>query len=213
MSRRIALATTGTLALLAVVATPAIAATPITGDVSCTLKGAATLKPGLPLNSPGNAAKTFKTKVTFTGTLSDCTGTQTGTKKGAQIQAGTVQAKATIVTAVGQALPSCLGLATPATTPTTLKTTVKFTNSDSGKPKAIAKSTGVLTLGTPTVGLTIDFETSGTVSKGAFAGQTLRAFALLDLGIGDFIAACDSPAGMTTLSFTGVQGDSMLVSP
>jgi hypothetical protein len=214
MSPRRALITSGALALSAATITPAIAATPVTGTVSCTLSGSATLKPGLPMDSPGAVTKKpFKTKVSFSGTLSNCTGTQSGTKNGLQIQGGSVQSKGTAVTAVGAPLPSCLGLATPPATPTTLKTTVKFTNSSSGKPKAIAKSTGVATLGTPTVGATVSFATSGPVSKGAFAGQNVSAIAILDLDVQGLLAACNAPGGLTKLSFTGVQGASMLTSP
>src|SRR5215813_3662440 len=123
MLRSTALVTSGVLMLSAFVIAPGIAAAkPITGNVSCTLSGTATLKPGLPLMSPGNATKKLKTKITFTGTLSNCTGTQVNTKKGLQIDGGTWTAKGTTITDVGQPLPSCAGLATPATTATTLKT-------------------------------------------------------------------------------------------
>ncbi len=213
MMQKVTLVASAAFTLSVVLMPPAFAVTPNTGDVSCTLSGSAKLKPGLPLNSPGSATKPFKTKITFTGTLSNCNGTQSGTKKGLQIEGGSVTAKGTVVTAAGQPLPSCLGLATPPTTPTALKSTVKFTNSTTGKPKVIAKSQAVMTLGTPTLGPPISFETSGPVSKGAFVGQNVTAFAVLDLDAAGFAAACSASGGLTTLSFTGVQGKSTFVSP
>src|SRR5262245_50520669 len=127
MWRSIVLVVSGAVALSAAMSAPATAK-PVTGNVSCTLSGSAALKPGLPFDSPGNATKKFKTKVTFTGTLSNCTGTQTGTKGGLQIAGGSVTAKGTVITAAGQPLPSCSALATASTTPITVKAKVKFTN-------------------------------------------------------------------------------------
>ena len=92
VAARIALVAAATLVLLAVVIAPAVAR-PITGSVRCTLMGAAAFSPGLPLNSPGPATKKLRTKITFTGTLSHCTGAQTNTKQGLQIDGGTVSAK------------------------------------------------------------------------------------------------------------------------
>lgn len=214
MVQKVALVASGAFALSVIIMPPAFAATPVTGNVSCTLTGSAKLKPGLPLDSPGPVTKKpFKTKIKFTGTLSNCTGTQSGTKKGLQIEGGSVKAQGTVITAVGQPLPSCLGLASPPTTPTTLKSTVKFTNSSTGKPKTIATSQSVMTLGTPSLGPPVSFDTSGPVSKGAFLGQNVTAFAVLDLSVAEFVATCGSPGGLTTLSFTGGQGNSAFVSP
>lgn len=208
MFPRIALGVVGALVLSAIVMHAGTAAAkPITGSVNCELIGSATISPGLPLNSPGNATKKFTTKVTFNGTLSNCTGTQTNTKKGAQIDGGTVTATAKTVTAVGQPLPSCAGLATP-TTPTVLKTTVKFTH---GGAK-LTSSTAKLTVATA-VGSTVNFSASGLVSGGAFKGQNLTASAVLDDTALDFVTVCNAPGGLTTLSFTGVQGESTLTTP
>ena len=114
MLRRIALLSSGALALSTVIIAPGIAtAKPVTGNVSCTLTGKATISPGLPLTSPGNATKNVKTTTTFTGTLSNCTGTQANTKGGAQIDGGTLTATAKTKTAKGQPLGSCAGLANP----------------------------------------------------------------------------------------------------
>lgn len=185
------------------------AAPVITGNVSCILKGNATLKPGLPLTSPGPATKVIKTKVKFRGTLEGCTGAQAGTKGDAQIQGGTLSAKGTIITNPGDESPSCAGLANQ-TGQVVIKASPKFTNSDSGKPKSIAKSTTSLTLGTVTVGATVEFDLAGTVSKGAFLGQPIQAHAVLDLDAGQLAGACQQPGGLATLSFTGVKGDSTI---
>src|SRR5262249_29566295 len=91
----------GMLALSAVLTAPGIvAAKPVTGNVSCTLKGSSTVSPGLPFTGT-TLTKPLKTKVTFTGTLSNCTGTQTGTKGGLQIDGGTLSAKGVIKTPAG----------------------------------------------------------------------------------------------------------------
>ena len=190
-------------------ATAEATAVPITGNVSCALSGTATLKPGLPFSSPGTATKPFKTSIKFTGTLTGCTGSQTGTKLGAQIDAGTVIAKATTITNTGDPLPSCVGLATPPATPTVLKTTIKFTSAG----KTVAKIGMMGTLGTPNLGPPISFAVSGPSLKGAFLGQNVNTNAVLDLDTAGFIAACSAPGGLTTLAFTGAQGPSTLTSP
>ena len=180
MLRRMVLVGSGALALSAVLIGPATAK--VTGDVACMLTGSAAISPGLPLNSPGTATKKFKTTVKFTGTLSNCTGTQTGTKKGAQIEGGTVVATAKTTTPVGQALPSCAGLTAP-TTPTVLKATVKFTNAG----KSLTSSKAYLTIGPAMVGTTVSFPAAGPVSGGAaFKGQTLIVTAIVDKTAADF---------------------------
>ena len=175
------------------------------------MSGTATLKPGLPLVSPGTATKKFKTKIKFVGTLTNCTGTQAGTKNGLQIMGGSVKATGTSTVLPGDALPSCLGLATPAVTPITLKSATKFTNTTAGKTKTIAKSAAVLTLGTASLGPPSSFPASGAVLKGAFLGQNAVATSVLDLDAAGLAAACSATGGLTTLSFTGVQGTSTLV--
>jgi hypothetical protein len=189
------------------------AADPITGDVNCIVKGTATLKKGLPLLSPGPVSKPVKTKIGFKGTLEGCTGTQVGTKNGLQIEAGTISAKGTAIVNPPDDGPSCLGLADPPATPTQLKASIKFTNDDSGKPKTIAKSSGVLLLGAANTGPPTSFETAGQVTKGAFLSETVTVTAVLDLDQGQLAAACTAPGGLTTLQFTGVHGDSVLDIP
>ncbi len=210
MLRRIALVTSGALALSVVIMYAGTAAAkPVTGNVSCTLTGSATVSPGLPLNSPGNATKKLKTTVTFTGTLSNCTGAQANTKGGAQIDGGSVSAVGKTITAVGQPLPSCLGLANP-TTPTVLKSTITFT---SGGAK-LTNSKVNLTIGAANLGPPISFDASGPVSGGAaFKGQNLSAIAVLDDDAAGFATKCTSSGGLSTLNFTGLQGRSSLVTP
>lgn len=214
MIQKIALvATAVALACATSGVTPAGAATPVTGDVHCTVKGTATLKPGLPLTSPGPATKAVKTKISFKGTLEGCTGTQVGTKNGVQIQGGVITAKGTAIVNPGEDKPSCVGLSMPPATPTTLKAAVKFTNSDSGKAKSVTKSSGVLTLGAADTGPPISFDTNGTVAKGAFLGQAVDVHAVLDLDAGQLATACSAPGGLTTLTFTGAHGPSTFDSP
>jgi len=200
----------GAFALSAVFMVPTTATAAVTGDVTCTLKGSASIAPGLPLNSPGAATKKYKTTVTFNGVLSDCSGSQSGTKKGLQIEGGTVAAKAKTVTAIGSPLPSCAGL-TAQTDVTILKATVKFTNAG----KTIATSKVNLTLGDAAISptLTVSFPASGQVSGGnAFKGQTLTATAILDKGAADLATLCTGGAS-TTFNFTGVTGQSTLETP
>jgi hypothetical protein len=206
MARTIAWVAAGALALSTVLVGPAPAK--VTGDVTCTLTGSATISPGLPVTSPGVATKKVKTKTTFTGTLSNCTGTQVGTKKGAQIEGGTVKAKAKTTTAVGDDLPSCAGLTAP-TAPTVLKATVKF----KGGGKTLATSTVNLTIGAATVdgALNVSFPASGAVKGGSgFKGQTLTATAILDQPVTGFDTVC-AGGKTTTFEFTGLRGDSTLV--
>jgi hypothetical protein len=209
MLRRIALVGSGALALSIVIITPGIAtAKPVTGNVSCTLTGAATIKPGLPLTSPGNATKNVKTTTTFTGTLSNCTGAQANTKGGAQIDGGTITAVAKTKTAKGQPLGSCAGLQTP-TTPTMLKAKITFTN---GGVK-LTNSVATLSVGGAVIGATVSFPASGPVFGGkAFKGQTVTANAILDGSAADLAALCTGGAS-TTFNFTGVSGASTLVIP
>ena len=146
----------------------------------------------------------LRTKIRFTGTLTHCTGAQTNTKQGLQIDGGTVSAKGQTITVVGQPLPSCAGLSMP---PTTLKTRVAFTNACN----PIATSVAVETLGTPTSGATVSFGTSGTVWGGdAFKGQNLSALVVLDLDAAALAAACQASGGLSTLNVSGVHGDSLL---
>jgi hypothetical protein len=210
MIRNIA-AGAGALALAAAVLVPVTASAVVTGNVTCTLKGSASIAPGLPLESPGAVTKKkLKTTVTFNGTLTDCTGVQTGTKKGAQIEAGTISGKAKTITEVGAALPSCVGL-TAQTTPTVLKTTVKFTNA--GKTSATSKVN--LTIGDAQIDSTLKvaFPSSGPVSGGnAFKAQNLTATAILDKTAADLATLCTGGAS-TTFNFSGVQGGSTLETP
>lgn len=213
MIRRIALlASVAALALAFSGLAPAsaVAPPPPSGTLSCTLSGTATLKPGLPLSSPGLATKVVKTKISFTGTLSACNNAgQIGGK--APITGGSVKAKGTAVTAIGDPLPSCLGLATPPVTPTVLKVSTKFTGDPvppKTKPVTVSSSSGPQTLGTATVGPVISFPTSGVIAKGGFLGETATTTATLDLDLGGLVAACSAPGGLTTLAFTGVKGPS-----
>lgn len=210
MLRKFALVGSGALALSTIITiAPGIAtAKPVTGNVSCTLTGTATISPGLPLTSPGNATKNVTTTTTFTGTLSNCTGTQVNTKKGAQIEGGTVVAKAKSKTAKGQPLGSCAGLASPGA-PTVLVAKVTFTNGGAKLTNSVAK----LTVGAAVVGATVSFPATGPVSGGAaFKGQTLTATAILDGSAADLGALCTGGKS-TTFHFTGVSGTSTLVIP
>jgi hypothetical protein len=162
------------------------------------------------LTPADTAKKKLKTTVIFNGTLSNCTGTQAGTKKGAQIDGGTLVGKGKTTTAVGAELPSCAGLTAP-TTPTVLKTTVKFTSVG----KTIATSKVNLTIGAAGVdgSLTLSFRPSGTVSGGnAFKGATMTANAILDERAPDLDSVC-APGASTTFNFTGVEGESTLQVP
>jgi len=209
MLRRIVLVGSGALALSIVIIAPGIAAAkPVTGNVSCTLTGKATISPGLPLTSPGDAKKNVKTTTTFTGTLSNCTGTQANTKGGAQIDGGSMVAVAKTKTAKGQPLGSCTGLATP-TAPTVLKAKITFT---SGGAK-LTNSVASLTVGGAVIGATVSFPASGPVSGGgAFKGQTVTVNAVLDQDTAGLAALCTGGAS-TTFNFTGVMGKSTLVIP
>lgn len=74
------------MALAACLTVPVTAGAAVTGNVECTLTGTATIgSQNLLLPSPLQQV-TF----TFNGTLTNCTGVQTGTKKGAQIDGGTI---------------------------------------------------------------------------------------------------------------------------
>ena len=190
-------------AALALGAAPANTATvPPSGTLTCTLSGSATLKPGLPLNSPGTATKAVKTKIAFTGVLSNCNNAgQIGGKL--PIDGGTVKAKGTSVVNAGEALPSCIGLSTPPTTPTAIKTSITFTAIGPTKPSKVAKAKADLTLGTPSVGTPISFTVSGPIAKGGFVGETADTTAVLDLSQIGLVVACTAPGGLTTLSFTG----------
>jgi hypothetical protein len=198
------------LALASLGAAPARAATlPPSGTLTCALSGSATLKPGLPLTSPGVATKTFKTKIKFTGTLSGCD--NSGQVDGKlPIDGGTVKAKGTAIVNPGEDLPSCLGLSDPPTVPTAIKTSVTFTAIGPTKPIKVAKGKALLTLGTPTVGPTISFTVSGTISKGGFLGETAEVSAVLDIGQVGLALACNAEGGLATLSFTGVKGPSTI---
>ena len=208
MLRRIALVGSGALALSAVIMAPGIAAAkPVTGNVSCTMTGKAVIAPGLPVTSPGNAAKNVKTTITFTGTLSNCTGTQMNTKGGAQIDGGSIAAVAKTKTAKGQPLGSCAGLASP-TAPTVLKAKITFTN---GGVK-LTNSVATLTVGGAVIGATVLFPASGPVSGGAFKGKTATVNATLDGSAADLAAVCKGGTS-TTFNFTGVSGPSTLVIP
>jgi len=208
MLRRIVLVGAGALALSIVIITPATVKAAVTGNVSCTLSGSIAVTPGLPLASPGPATKTVKTTYTFTGTLSNCTGTQSGTKKGAQIDGGTVFGVAKSKTAKGADLPSCLGLASP-TTPIPLKTKVTFTH---GGAK-LTNSVATLSLGAVDLGPPVTVPIAGPVSGGAaFKGQNLTATAVLDGSATDLQPLCMGGAS-TTFTFSGVKGVSTLVTP
>jgi hypothetical protein len=207
MVRTNAFVASGALALAAVLIGPATAKAAVTGSVTCELKGSAVISPGLTVTPSGNAKKKIKTKTTFNGTLTNCSGTQTGTKKGAQIDGGTVTATGKTTTNVGDALPSCTGLTAP-TAPTVLKATVKFTAAG----KKIATSKVNLTVGAATIDQNgkVSFPASGPVSGGnAFKGQTLTADALLDKTALDLANLCTGGT-TTTFSFTGSQGGSTL---
>ena len=209
MLRGIALFGSGALALSTVIMAPGIAAAkPVTGNVSCTLTGKATISPGLPLVSPGNATKNVTTKITFSGTLSNCTGTQANTKAGAQIDGGTLVATGKTKTAKGQPLGSCAGLQTP-TTPTVLKAKITFNHAGA----KLTNSVATLTVGGAVVGATVSFPASGPVSGGAaFKGQTVTVNAVLDKDAAGLAALCTGGAS-TTFNFTGVMGQSTLVIP
>jgi hypothetical protein len=210
MSRRIALAAVGALVFSAAITPATVEATPVTGSVSCRLTGQAVIKPGLPLNSPGAATKKVKTTTTFTGTLTNCTGAQLGTKKGAQIDGGTVTAKAKTTTAVGEPLPSCTALTATSSTPTVLKASVKFTNAG----KTLTKSKALLTVGAAVVNpdASVTFPASGPVTGGAFKGQTLTADAILDDTVLNLGALCTGGSSIT-FSFTNILGESTLDVP
>ncbi len=187
MVRTIAFVASGAFAVSAVVMTPATArAKAVTGNVNCTLVGKAVITPGLPLASPGSATKTVKTTVTFTGTLSACTGTQMGTKGGLPIDGGTLSAVAKTKVAKGMDLPSCVGLSMP-TTPTVLKAKVTFTSG--GMPIAVSKAN--LTVGNAVIGTTVSFPAMGPVTGGnGFKGQTVNATAVLDKLTADLANVC-----------------------
>ncbi len=202
LDKRIALGTIGVFVLSTVLFNSSIAHGAVSGNVTCVLKGSAVITPGLPLASPGNATKTLKTTTTFSGTLSNCSGTQTGTK-GASIDGGTLVAVAKTKTAKGSPLPSCLGLAMP-TAPTVLKATVKFTSA--GKPIATSKLN--LTVGAAVVAQQASFPATGTVSGGnGFKGQSLTANAVLD---GPASALANFCTGAASTTFTFTDGSSML---
>ena len=209
MLRRIVLVGSGALALSTVIIGPGVAAAkPVTGDVSCTLTASVVIAPGLPLASPGPAVKTYKSTFTFTGTLTDCTGTQSGTKGGVQIDGGTVVGVAKTKVARGADLPSCLGLENQ-TTPIVLKTKVTFTHGGVKLTNAVAN----LSLGAVDFGPPVKFNLSGTVSGGAaFKGQTLTATAVLDGGPADLQGLCAGGAS-TKFDFTGVVAPSTFTSP
>jgi len=227
MRPRIALGTAGAFILSAIVIVPTAAkAKPVTGTVSCTLSGSAMISPGLVLSadcsggatcptgfqcttsggtSTCTATKKLTTTTTFVGTLSNCTGSQTNTPKGAPISAGTVSAKAKTKLAVGQPVSSCLALQSP-TTPTSLTTTVKFTTTG-GKT---VTSKGTLTVGDASLIPVVSFPVSGPVTGGtAFKGDTLTATAVLDDSAAELAALCNGGTS-TTFEFTGIQGDSTL---
>jgi hypothetical protein len=211
MFRRIALTAVGALVFSAAITPATVQAKAVTGSVSCTLTGSAVISPGLPLNSPGNAITKLKTTTTFTGTLTNCTGAQMNTKKGAPIDGGSVKAVAKTTTAVGQALPSCSALTGPSANPTVLNATVKFTNGG----KTLTSSKALLTVGAAVVNLmdlSVTFPASGPVKGGAFKGQTATATAVLDGLAGDLATLCAGGTS-TTFSFTGVHGDSTLDIP
>lgn len=202
MLRRIVLVGSGALALSAVIMAPGIAAAkPITGNVSCTLKGSAVITPGLPLTAtdpPTLATKTLKSSTVFTGTLENCTGAQVNTKGGAQIDHGTVVAKGKTKYEKGTAVPNCIDLQNP-TVRTVLKATVTFMDATGNK---IAKSVANLTVGNATIAAQVSFPATGPVTGGnAFKGETATSQANLDGGAANVAAACVGGAS-TTFSFT-----------
>jgi len=176
----------------------------VAGTVSCALSGALMISPGLPFNSPGNATKKVTSTTKFTGILTNCAGTQTGTKKGAQIDGGSMSGTAKSVVADGQPKPSCIGLATP-TTPTVLKATVKFTSGG----KALTKTTALLIVRPWMIGPAVAFDAHATVSGGAFKGQKLTTDVILDATQADLATLCTG-GKTSTFDFTGVQGESTL---
>jgi len=196
MLRGIALMGAGALALASVVIVPGIAAAkPVTGNVSCTLNGNAVITPALPLqlDPPQIATKNYKTGVLFTGTLTECTGTQQNinTKKGfGPIDHGVTIAKGTTKYKKGMALPSCIGLTAP-TVPTTLTAVTTFMDA---KGNVVAKSTAKLTVGSASLGPPPSFPSSGLVTGGAFKGAT--AITVTNL-TNDLVKACSQTASTT----------------
>jgi hypothetical protein len=102
-------------------------------------------------------------------------------------------------------MPSCVGL-NALDTPPVFRTSFTFT----GRRQKVGRSFARLTLGTVALAAPITFPVSGPVLRGAFAGETATATAVLDLGLTDLATACAAPGGLTSFSFTGVMGSSGL---
>jgi len=199
MLRRIALVGSGALALASVVMAPGIAAAkPLTGNVSCVINGTAVISPGLPLqnNPPVNATKTYTSTVTFTGDLTNCTGTQQNinTKKGfGPIDHGTTAAVGKTKYKKGMALPDCIGLTSP-TVPTVLKATTLFFDA---KGNNVGKSVAKLTVGPAVLTPVTSFTSTGAVSGGnAFKKETITVTSNLS-NAGGPAGACNAGASTT----------------
>ena len=204
MLRRIVLVGSGALALSTVIMAPGVAAAkPLTGTVSCVLKGSAVITPGLPLGTDQTAAKTYKSTTTFTGTLDQCSGEQQNinTKKGyGPIDHGTTTAVGTTKYKKGTVLPSCIALTSP-TVPTVLKATTLFYDANNN---LVGKTVAKLTVGPATLTPT-SFTSTGLVSGGnAFKKENIVAYAQL---VGDVAGAC---LGGTSTTFTFTDGASYI---
>jgi hypothetical protein len=199
MVRTIAFVALGALVLSTAMMAPGIAAAkPITGNVTCILKGSAVITPGLNLanDPPVTLTKTYKSKVTFTGTLEGCAGTQTNAK--AAFDHGTVVAKGVTKYAKGETQPDCIGLQNPLH-PTMLKSTITFFDATG---KKVGKSVATLTVGGATIGGQVSFTSTGTVTGGnSFKGETATAITNLDGPAANIGASCQGGAS-TTFHFT-----------
>ena len=199
MTRTIAFVAGGALALSSVIMAPGIvAAKPITGDVVCVLQGSAVITPGLNLanDPPVTLTKNYKSKVTFTGTLSECAGTQTNAK--APFDHGTVVAKGVTKYLKGETQPDCISLQSPLH-PTVLKATIKFMDASG---KKVGKSVAMLTVGNAVIGGQVSFTSTGAVTGGnSFKGETAAAIANLDGPAANIGTACVGGKS-TTFNFT-----------
>lgn len=252
MYPRILSAATVAALVFASAGTAFAAAVPVTGDVTCTtVVGALSAKPALGsglLGPPVKVVKNFKEKLSITATLSNCTGTQSGTKLGLPVEGGSVKAKLNVpflplvcsggpdsgtpctldsdcrgecnngtndgtpctdnsvctgggtckLVSCGDFYPTCGAIATTGFTLSGSSTIqpvaqIKWTNSDSGKPKPVAKSTvGSFAFSDAQTSPKLMVTLSGLVTKGAFLGQSVTMIPVLDQDIAGLLGTCTS---------------------
>lgn len=202
MIRRAVLVSSAALLALTSVGVQAAGATvpPVpSGSISCTLSGSAAIKPPLTNHAPPKAPK-FK----LAGVLSACDNSGVSGGK-LPITDGTFKASAS--GAVSCANPfSFLS--------TTGKAVIKWqgTNPQTGKLQTVATTQIFFAISALTIGTPVSIALSDTtpIAKGAFADDDATINLVLDQVLGDLLGCAAGSEPLSSLDFTGVNGDSTI---